>query len=278
MSETSHTASHQESGVPLLITNEDDQDKHQSPPPITQQIVATTNSMQELQVSQEVSGVADSNQVDPRQSYNEELENARSDVRYLYARVQQLEGTLEKLETLEKQNHQLRISMKEVLDKYDQSENDNVVLRSRIVSMRAPPGQVNDDGYYVQKLNWLNETTQVWAAGAYKGRCNHDLGASAEAELERILGCFKSGKALLHLMRESRYTIREIHQNPSQRIALVRHLFALFLSTHVFRPFCMGISEECNAVMMNAINNIALKGIFPRYSNNNDKRKSFPKS
>ena len=240
MSETSYAPKHQENSVPARKT--DAHSSEQPQPLATRQLVpmlTTTDPLQEPPVAQESEGLKETNQgvslgkVDVAEFNNGE---ERGD-----ARLRELEHILKELE---KQNHQLRIAMKDVLDKYDQSESDNAILRSQIVSMRAPSGQVNDDGYYVQKLNWLNEAIQVWAAGVYKRQCSHGLEPEVEAEVERILGYYQPGKALLHLLREHHYTIREVYQNPTQRITLVRHLVALFLSTHVFKPFCVGMPDE----------------------------------
>lgn len=157
------------------------------------------------------------------------------------------------MDELSAQNIKLRTNMKDLLDRYDKLEADNSSLRARIVSSSKPPGQTNDDGFYIQKLNWLNEFTQQWVASSFKGLRGHYLDRDKEIEIESILNGYEAGQALLQQMKRSRVTLQTIYRVPDRRIALVRQLIALYLTWYVFRPFCAGIPEDMNEILWNTM-------------------------
>jgi hypothetical protein len=179
--------------------------------------------------------------------------------------IKELEATITGLETklaeFERQNHILRVQMKMVLDKNTEVEKDNVSLRSQILSTQRPPGQDNEDGYYIQKLSSLNETTQQWVASAFKGRCSRALDATAEDNLQNILRYYKVGGAFLRSMNENKCTIQTLFQNPITRIGLVRQLIAIFLSSEIFNRFCIGIPEELDNALLRAMENVVVEGM-----------------
>jgi chromosome segregation ATPase len=188
----------------------------------------------------------------------------RGETALLRAKVEALQNQLRQLdaqkEELAAQNIKLRTGMKDVLDRYDKSEADNSNLRAHIVSISKPPGQVNDDGFYIQKLNWLNEFTQQWVAGAFKGQRGQALEPHKELELQKLLDRYNAGRALLQLMQRSHATLQTIYRIPDRRIALVRQLIALFLSVYIFRPFCVGVPEDVSDILHETVAHVFENG------------------
>jgi len=188
----------------------------------------------------------------------------QEDTILLRTKVEELQNQLRQLnaqkQELSAQNIKLRTSMKDVLDRYDKSEADNSNLRAHIVSISKPPGQVNDDGFYIQKLNWLNEFTQQWVAGAFKGQRGQALESQKELELQRLLEKYNAGRALLELMQRSHTTLQTIYRIPDRRIALVRQLIAMFLSVYIFRPFCVGVRDDVSDILEETITHVFENG------------------
>lgn len=156
---------------------------------------------------------------------------------------------------------QLTIRVDELEKRLANSEKDNRTLRSIIFRLRSPPQQSEDDGFYVMKLNSLDVTIERWIAHAFKAEVQYYLSDDDEHEIRRLLDLYKPGRALIRFMSQnSGYSIRAMHSNSFQRIVLVRHIVALCLWAHVFKPICFGIADEVNRVMSDMVNYVISTG------------------
>lgn len=147
-----------------------------------------------------------------------------------------------------------RILANEIASKSEQNEllkQDNATLRAVIANSKSSAAPCHEESYYVEHLDGLNHLIQSSVAKAFKQSCNQNLSEEAgNTVLDIISSIDPWGKQTVETL--SRVTIWTLHKDARKRIALVRHIIALFLWDSVFDPFAFGleknISENLRAV------------------------------
>ena len=195
----------------------------------------------------------------------------------LLEKLRTLDETLSKLtEKLQYENQMLREKLKETEEQKesilkDRNETnkalmevvkDNNMLRSRIVEMSTAHGPVHEDGYYIQRLQQLNETMKSWVATAFKSKqIERDLSDKDELQLSMTLNASHHGRSLLSMIRQARCSLTEIYLRPRIRMAFVRNLISMYMWEQIFRPFCFGLSAQERRILNNVMWSVCAKGL-----------------
>ena len=119
---------------------------------------------------------------------------------------------------------------------------DNTNLRAYITRTQTPQAQLRSNAHYADRLQGLNRHIQEWAAELFIDiPKKQKLKDQAGAELLRMLSNVSvHGENTSTLLKTN---ITKAHQIPHKRIALARHIFALYLSEWVFKPLAFGLSH-----------------------------------
>jgi len=208
----------------------------------------------------------DSTKLEPAQQANEPPRTGQYESRSRSKNSQEaleLSRLRTKIQVLEQElqsaRDRYRNDLSRVLDQCEAALHDNAVLRSQIVNMKKAPGQVYDDSYYQRGLEELNEVTKGWVAGAFKSQGERSLSNAEELEIWQLLGQYSAGQLLRERLGKSD-ELQSINQYPQRRMAFVRHMISLFLSKHVFQPFCCGAPSDVNLMLKRVEISICVKG------------------
>ena len=170
---------------------------------------------------------------------------------------ERLKETEAQKERIMKDRDEATKALKEVLK-------DNNILRSRIIHMSTAHGRVHEDGYYIQRLQQLNETMKLWVATAFKSKqIETDLSDKDELQFRMTLNASHHGRSLLSMIQQARCSVTEISLHPRIRMAFVRNLFSILIYDHVFRPFCFGLSAQERRILNNVMWSVCAKGLSP---------------
>lgn len=140
-------------------------------------------------------------------------------------------------------------------------ENDNQTLRAYVSNMKAAQTQLRTDLYYIDRLQGLNRQIQDWVANNFieipkKQRLTEQAGAELLGMLSKI---FPHGNKTSFLLKEK---ITKAHEEPDKRVALARHIFALYLWERVFSPLVFGLSQEESKIYRMIEENMIMNGKF----------------
>jgi hypothetical protein len=178
----------------------------------------------------------------------------------LTSTLKELEEAQQQLRELENQKQSLISVMNELRDDCKQLSNDNTSLRTQILSMRSPQDPVHDDAYYSRRLVQLNEMIKSWVASLFKfKKIDHDIQNAEEKRLVRLLEFANGEGPSTSYMKGS---IRDMLHVPRKRIALVRHLLAIYLFQMVFTKFCFGLQPKAELVIRQIMSSSEENGIF----------------
>lgn len=171
---------------------------------------------------------------------------------------------LNSLQNVDNDKEKLADRVAELEKKLAATEKDNRTLRSIIFRLSSPAQPLEDDGFYVMKLNSLDVTIERFVALSFKDKARHYLDDDDERDIVQLLGLYRPGRALLRFLdHQFHSSIGSIYINSFQRMVLVRHIIALCLCAHVFKPICFGIPDEVNQSMAKLLNYIIAVGIVP---------------
>lgn len=185
----------------------------------------------------------------------------------LESRDQELSDLREELKTLQKNYSSTKTALENHLTQLESArlevENDNISLRSYITSMRAPQEQLRDDAYYTDKLQGLNRMIQSWIAGIFISNCRSLTPEAGRRLLEIISGLDPYGRATESILSdENKYDdVWTLHQDPTKRVALARHIIALFLWRYIFGPLAFGLKKEDSLRMRDIEKKIISNGL-----------------
>jgi hypothetical protein len=111
--------------------------------------------------------------------------------------------------------------------------------------MRSAAGPINDDGYYVQGVERLNYQIQSWVVKMTKSvsdkRISH---RNSDRILEGLEELGETSEETLEMLRSEETSLQRLYEQPRTRIALVRHVIALFFFDRIFNPFAFGLEED----------------------------------
>jgi hypothetical protein len=159
----------------------------------------------------------------------------------------------------EREKEEYAAKLIEVCKERDQIAEDNVTLRAINIAMRSPHGHYPDDENYIQRFKNLNESMKIWVKNSFKSNQHPQLSDAEDANIVQVLSNHKEFEPLLSML-SSKDSLRPIYSNSACRIILVRHLIALHLCQHIFRPFCFGLDGNSNRLMNNIFQSILTKG------------------
>jgi hypothetical protein len=179
----------------------------------------------------------------------------------LAAQLVELEKAHELLRKSEAEKQHLLAVINGLNEECKQLCNDNTSLRAQIVSMRSSQDPINDDAYYTQRLTQLDEIIKSWVPSAFKSKqAERDLTDDEEEKLRRFLGGGRQRDQELSFFG-SKGSIRAIFNVPRRRMALVRHIFAIYLRDNIFAPFCFGPHTESDLMMNHVLRSAMKNGI-----------------
>lgn len=124
-------------------------------------------------------------------------------------------------------------------------EKDNEELRAYIATMRSSQGPVHDDGYYVQATDRLNSQIQSWVRNHPRIFSHPYISHEKAREVFKILETLgENGEESLEYLRSGNSSLQILYKQSRSRIAIIRHIIALFLFQRIFHPFAAGLDEE----------------------------------
>jgi hypothetical protein len=142
-------------------------------------------------------------------------------------------------------------------------EKDNEELRAYIATMRSAQGPIHDDGYYVQGIERLNYQIQSWVVKMTKSVSNTQISYyNAESILKGLEELGDNGEETLDMLRSGNTSLQKLYSQPRTRIALVRHVIALFFFDRIFDPFAFGLDEDKSELLWDIQDGIFSQG-FP---------------
>jgi hypothetical protein len=123
-------------------------------------------------------------------------------------------------------------------------EKDNEELRGYIAEMRSAQGPVHDDGYYVQTADRLNLQIQSWVARNSKTISDPYIPDNLAREVFKFVERLgENGKKSLQSLTSDHSSLQMLYKYSRSRIAVIRHIIALFLFQSIFHPFAVGLDE-----------------------------------
>lgn len=139
-------------------------------------------------------------------------------------------------------------------------EKDNQSLRVYIKSIKTAQTQLRTDTHYADGLQGLNRQIQEWVANIFIGiPKKQKLTERAGAELLGILSeIVPYGNTTAVLLKQN---ITKAYEEPHKRVAVARHIFALYLWERVFTPFAFGLSREESTKYRRIEQNMIANGI-----------------
>lgn len=124
-------------------------------------------------------------------------------------------------------------------------EKDNEELRAYIATMRSAQGPIHDDGYYVQGVERLNYQIQSWVVKITKSISDTRLSYNTPDKIIKALeNLGENGEETVEILKSGRTSLQRLYEQPRTRIALIRHVIALFFYDRIFYPFAFGLEEE----------------------------------
>jgi hypothetical protein len=230
------------------------QNSSQDPPPPVSHV--TASSIDEQIPSQSPQGstypnpwdhAAIQNLINEHQQCKLALQNSERQVFQMHQELQLLID--EHAETI----HKLEDHITELHKRHIQCDNDNKTLRAYIANMKIAQAQTKADSYYVDRLQNLNRLIQSSVAGIFVDSDRQRTLKKEGSEVLEILSKLTPyGKFTAELLKTEGFdTIWTLHQDASKRVALARHIVALFLKEQIFFPFIFGVPSGLSNMMRN---------------------------
>jgi hypothetical protein len=140
-------------------------------------------------------------------------------------------------------------------------EKDNEELRAYIATMRSAQGPIHDDGYYVQGVERLNYQVQSWVVKITKSVPDTRLSYNTQDRIMKALEDLgDNGEETVDMLKSGKTSLQRLYEQPRTRIALVRHVIALFFYDRIFYPFAFGLEEEQSDQLRNIEDGIFSQG------------------
>jgi hypothetical protein len=122
-------------------------------------------------------------------------------------------------------------------------------LRAQVFAIGSSRAPRNDGDFYNQKFNALNTVIDQGVLRLVRqGKQVLDESAPKEIlESIALLGSYGPNSA--RFLSESAYNISALYTQGPMRLALIRHVVALFLTHTIFEPYAVGISKESSDLL-----------------------------
>ena len=129
---------------------------------------------------------------------------------------------------------------------YKQLKAENEAFRAQIFSIGTGRAPIHEESYYVQKFESLKGLIEQGSLRLCRAQAKGEkLSIEAEkATLQALVETGAYGEQAVKIFGETKYTLPFLYNLTTWRIALIRHIVAIFLLDRVFSPFAFGISEE----------------------------------
>jgi len=200
-----------------------------------------------------------------QQTYlNREFEDIHSTIAELESQLCVLQ---EKEGAYEAEKGRRMKEFEEIIEERDREARDKEVLLSLVANLKQPLAPYFDDGYYIYRMQRLNDRIKSWTASAFKAReFEQPMSPTEEDQLVHLLRKnLPEHIVWLEAVRQrSGITYVSIQAKPHARIAQARHLVALTIWKNIFRPVCFGISGELKKGIKTVMESVYTEGItFP---------------
>jgi len=165
----------------------------------------------------------------------------------LYQKEKAYSDTLEKEKQQEKQRfHEYRQQTENRIQRVDRIaekvRSENEAFRAQIVTMGTGRGPLQDENYYIHAFNSLNSTISQGVLKLVRQAKQLPAETAPDDILLAIKGLGDKGEKSAKVF--SNYSLPALYGQVPLRLALTRHVVALFLVHRVFEPYGFGISDE----------------------------------
>jgi hypothetical protein len=122
---------------------------------------------------------------------------------------------------------------------------ENEAFRAQIFTMGSGRGPLKEENYYIQVFNSLNSVIDQGVLRLVR-QAKHLLSDTAPNEILALISDLGDhGKqSATFLATSSKYSVPALYSQVPLRLALIRHVVALFLVHRVFEPYGFGLSQE----------------------------------
>jgi hypothetical protein len=119
---------------------------------------------------------------------------------------------------------------------------ENEAFRAQIVTMGTGRGPLQDENYYIHAFNILNSTISQGVLKLVRQAKQLSTETAPDDILLAIKGLGDKGEKSATFFSD--YSLAALYSQVPLKLALTRHVVALFLVHHVFEPYGFGVSEE----------------------------------
>jgi uncharacterized coiled-coil DUF342 family protein len=191
----------------------------------------------------------------------QKLSDARREIRSLNSELQSLQFDNYKLQNeATTQNHKLCYIKEQLATSQGKNSQlkeeiahlrkDNGQLRTYIVEMESGRGPIHDEDHYVLDFEEIKGDIRMWIAKHSKANARQELMPEAETEiLDALAKLGIHGQVSSEFFKFKQHTIRSLYSNGRARIALIRHVVALFLFHHIFQPHTFGLPQNVSDIL-----------------------------
>ena len=122
-------------------------------------------------------------------------------------------------------------------------------LRAQVFAIGSSRAPRHEQNYYIQGFNALNSAIEqgVLKLGRHGKQVLSDSAPNEILAAISLLG--KHGAKSAQFLAKSAYTIPAFYAQGSMRLALIRHIVALFITYTILEPYAMGVSKECSDML-----------------------------
>jgi len=148
---------------------------------------------------------------------------------------------------------------------YQKLKAENEAFRAQIFSIGTGRAPIHDESFYIQKFESLRGTIEQGALKLCRAQAKGEkLSLEAEkATLKTLVELGPYGELAVKTFTETKYAMPLLYNQLTWRIALIRHIVALFLLDRVFSPFAFGISDELSDGLKRIQDDVVERGMYP---------------
>jgi hypothetical protein len=144
---------------------------------------------------------------------------------------------------------------------------ENEAFRAQIFTMGSGRGPLKEENYYIQAFNSLNSVIDQGVLKLVR-QAKHLLADTAPNEILALIAELGDpGKQSAAFLGQTRYSVPALYSQVPLRLALIRHVVALFLVHRVFEPYGFGLSQEFSEGLKYVEKDLLLNGS-TRFSHN----------
>ena len=153
--------------------------------------------------------------------------------------------------------------LKNTCNVYEKVKAENEAFREQIFAISTGRGPLHEESYYIQKPESVKNLIQQGALKLCRVQGNETLSSDREKAVLKALGRMgEYGGPAFAMFNETEYTLPLLYENKTWRIALIRHIIAVFLMERVFSPFVFGVGRELSDGLKYIQNDIIEHGTY----------------